>query len=89
MRKGFSKIIVYDTVLPDVDCPLAMAGLDWCIMTYLSAEERTESAWRDLIESDDVQPRLKVTGVWFYSRSHQVSYLTHMLLRTLTLVLRL
>ena len=73
MVKGYSKLIIWDTVIPDTDCPLAMAGLDWYIMTFLSSKERTEIEWKALIESEDIQPQLRVTGLWFYSRNHQVS----------------
>lgn len=75
MVKGYSKLIIWDTVIPDTDCPLAMAGLDWYIMTFLNSKERTEIEWKALIESEDVQPQLRVTGLWFYSRNHQVSTL--------------
>lgn len=51
MEKGYSRLLVIDHVLPDRDSPWNLQALDWELMTFLSARERTEAQWRTLIET--------------------------------------
>ncbi|KAL8828619.1 MAG: hypothetical protein Q9191_002478 [Dirinaria sp. TL-2023a] len=50
MTRGYSRVVVVDAVLPDVDASLFAALLDVNMMT-LSGIERTERHWRDLLTS--------------------------------------
>jgi hypothetical protein len=69
MKKGYSKLLIWDFVLPDKRAPPTLTGLDWEMMTFYAAEERSDAHWRRLLEDSDVG--LKVTGTWFYSQFDQ------------------
>ena len=55
MTPGYSKLLISETVLPDQNCPLAMAGLDWGMMYLHSGLERSEQQWRDLLASEGLR----------------------------------
>ena len=67
LEKGYSKVLINDHVVPDKGAPYYMTGLDWEMMTFLAAVERTELQSRTLIESAG----LKVTGIWDHPQSDQ------------------
>lgn len=71
MERGYSKLLIWDQIVPDVGCPPTYASLDWLMLTGFAGQERTETEWKALIESEDVQPRLKVNGFWYYSHNDQ------------------
>ncbi|KAL7620314.1 hypothetical protein AAE478_009308 [Parahypoxylon ruwenzoriense] len=49
MKKGYSYLVINDFILPDTGCPLLPAEWDLMMMTLMSAMERTESQWRNLL----------------------------------------
>ena len=55
MTTGYSKLLISETVLPDQNCPLTMAGLDWGMLYLHSGMERSEQQWRDLLASEGLQ----------------------------------
>lgn len=55
MTLGYSKLLISETVLPDRDCPLTMAGLDWGMMYLHSGMERSERQWRDLLQTQGLK----------------------------------
>jgi hypothetical protein len=65
MKKGYSKLIVWDFVLPGKAVPATLAALDWEMMSFYAAGERSETQWKQLLEDPDVG--LKVNGFWTYS----------------------
>src|ERR1700748_153921 len=69
MKKGYSKLIVWDFVLPDKAVPPTLIALDWEMMSFYAASERSESQWRRLLEGPEVG--LKVNGIWNYSQFDQ------------------
>ena len=69
MKKGYSKLLIWDFVLPDKNVPPTLSGLDWEMLTFYAAEERTETHWKALLEDPDVG--LRVTGIWRYSQFDQ------------------
>ena len=69
MKRGYSKLIIWDFVLPDKGAPPTLMALDWEMMSFYAASERSESQWRRLLE--DPELGLKVTGVWGYSQFDQ------------------
>lgn len=71
MERGYSKLLIWDQIVPDIGCPPTYASLDWIMLTAFAGQERTETEWRTLVESEDVQPRLKVNGFWYYSHNDQ------------------
>lgn len=60
MRKGYSKILVHEIVLPDEDADPCMTALDWIMLATLSSRERTEAQWRELAANSE----LEVAGIW-------------------------
>jgi hypothetical protein len=51
MTPGFSKLLIFDFVLPDVGAPPYPSLLDINMMALLSGMERTETQWKVLLES--------------------------------------
>ena len=49
MRKGYSNLIIEDFILPPTGCPLLPAMWDMEMMAMLSAMERSEIQWRELL----------------------------------------
>ena len=60
MKRGYSKLILNEIVLPDKGTPLQMALWDMQMMVVLGGRERTERAWRQLLRSVG----LEVVGIW-------------------------
>jgi len=69
MTKGYSKLILWDFVLPEKAVPPTLSGLDWEMMSFYAAGERSESQWRRLLEDPEVA--LRVNGIWRYSQFDQ------------------
>lgn len=51
MTRGYSKLLIYEFVLPDVGAPLFASLLDINLMAVLSGMERTERQWVALLDS--------------------------------------
>ncbi|MCJ1400517.1 hypothetical protein MMC11_003723 [Xylographa trunciseda] len=51
MKRGYSKLLMFEWVLPERDVPLFPALLDINLMALLSGMERTEAQWRKLLDS--------------------------------------
>jgi hypothetical protein len=51
MKPGYSKLLIFEYILPDVGTPLWPALLDIQMMASLSGMERTESQWVRLLNS--------------------------------------
>ncbi|TVY18906.1 O-methyltransferase asqD [Lachnellula arida] len=51
MKPGYSKLLVFEWVLPDAGSPLYPALLDINMMALFSGMERTEIQWRELLGS--------------------------------------
>lgn len=69
MKKGYSKLLLWEYVLPAKNVPPTLATLDWEMMTFWAASERSEGQWKALLEQPDVG--LKVNGIWSYSQFDQ------------------
>ncbi|KAK5216810.1 hypothetical protein LTR72_010180 [Exophiala xenobiotica] len=67
MKKDYSKLLIWDFMLPDKAAGSMLIALDWEMMSFYAAGERSESQWKALLE--DVG--LKVNGVWAYSQFDQ------------------
>ncbi|KAJ5519626.1 Winged helix-turn-helix transcription repressor DNA-binding [Penicillium fimorum] len=55
MVKGYSKLFVYDIVLPPTGASISQATMDVEMMSLLSASERTQSAWTKLLADAGLQ----------------------------------
>jgi hypothetical protein len=50
MRRGYSRLILNDFVLPDQGCEASLAGYDLAMMSMVAAQERTRRQWESLLE---------------------------------------
>jgi hypothetical protein len=60
MKKGYSRLLINDQVIPEKDAPFIPTMLDFTMMVVLASKDRSESQWTELIESEGY----KVTGFW-------------------------
>ena len=60
MKKGYSKLLIYESVIPTTGAKSYQASLDICLMELLSSWERTEEAWKTLLEGVG----LKIVKIW-------------------------
>jgi hypothetical protein len=51
MELGYSKLLIFEYILPDVGAPLFPSLLDIQILAVLSGTERTETQWKELLGS--------------------------------------
>ena len=51
MSPGYSKLLIFEFILPDVGAPLYPSLLDINMMAILSGMERTEKQWKALLDS--------------------------------------
>ena len=66
MKPGYSKILIFECVIPPTGAHWEATAEDVLMMTQLSAGERTEGQWRNLVEGSDIN--LKITGFWKCAR---------------------
>ena len=69
MRRGYSKLLIWDTIMPDRGAGTNICALDWEMLTFYGTSERTETQWRKLIEDPEIG--LKVTDIVHYSNYDQ------------------
>ncbi|KIW92215.1 uncharacterized protein Z519_07199 [Cladophialophora bantiana CBS 173.52] len=69
MKKGYSKLILWDFVLPEKAVAPTLSALDWEMMSFYAASERSEGQWKTLLEDPEIG--LKVNGIWNYSQFDQ------------------
>ena len=50
MKKGYSRLLIYEMLLPPTGASLAQATMDVEMMTLLSGLERTAAGWTKLLE---------------------------------------
>ncbi|KAI3104201.1 hypothetical protein CBS147333_7255 [Penicillium roqueforti] len=60
MEPGYSRLIIHESILPDLHCDLPSACLSVMMMVQVAAFERSEKQWRDLLAS------VGLTKVTFY-----------------------
>ncbi|KAI4906031.1 hypothetical protein J4E90_010946 [Alternaria incomplexa] len=51
MKRGYSKLLIKELLISDRDAPWAFTAMDVNVMQSLSGQERTESQFRELLES--------------------------------------
>lgn len=62
MRPGYSKLLIFDCVIPRTGAYWENTAGDMLMMAQLAALERTEENWYDLIERSDLG--LKIVKIW-------------------------
>ncbi|KAL9043528.1 MAG: hypothetical protein Q9214_003288 [Letrouitia sp. 1 TL-2023] len=60
MRKGYSKLLLHEAVLPDINVPAYGAFLDISMMALETGAERTSKQWHDLLGSVG----LRIEKIW-------------------------
>ena len=60
MDKGYSKLLIYEFVLPNMGTSIQQATLDIHMMATVSGMERTEEQWRQLLDSTGLQ----IVQIW-------------------------
>ncbi|KAK8073470.1 S-adenosyl-L-methionine-dependent methyltransferase [Apiospora phragmitis] len=61
MRPGYSKLLINENVIPRTDAYWETSALDLVMLSQLSAQERTERDWRDLVEG---RCGLAIVKIW-------------------------
>lgn len=51
MEPGYSRLIIHESILPNFNCDLPSACMSIMMMVQVAAFERSESQWRDLLNS--------------------------------------
>jgi hypothetical protein len=62
MKPGYSKLLIFECVIPPTGAYWEATAGDILMMTQLSALERTEDNWRQLIEGSGLS--LKIVKFW-------------------------
>lgn len=62
MERNFSRLLIYDLILPETMVGFDEAGFDIIMMTLFNGKERTMRQWKALLSS--VNPPLQVAQVW-------------------------
>ncbi|KAH7385554.1 S-adenosyl-L-methionine-dependent methyltransferase [Phaeosphaeria sp. MPI-PUGE-AT-0046c] len=68
MTPGYSKLLIKELLIPDRNAPWALTSLDVNVMQSLSGQERTESQFRNLLESVG----FKIDGMWGHGNAIDV-----------------
>lgn len=68
MKRGYSRLLLNETILPEINCPLWDAVGDLNMMCILGGVKRSRGQWNDLIESAG----LKVEKIWTSEEEDQM-----------------
>ena len=60
LKPGFSKILINENVVNNQGADWKITTFDWTMLAFAGSYERTETQWRDLLESVG----LKINGIW-------------------------
>jgi hypothetical protein len=69
MKKGYSKLLINENVIPDKGADWQATALDMMMITLFSSKERTFSQWSQLLEAPEVG--LKINRVWSVKHSQE------------------
>ncbi|OQE34338.1 hypothetical protein PENCOP_c021G07791 [Penicillium coprophilum] len=61
MKPGYSRLLINENVVPQIGAHWETTGLDMMMLTLFSGEERTSTAWYELIER---RAGLKIVKIW-------------------------
>ncbi len=62
LKKDYSKILISEHVIPPKGAHYITTSLDMIMMTIFAASERTEDAWREMIEGVG----LRIVNIWTF-----------------------
>lgn len=69
MKRGYSKLLINENVIPDQGADWQATALDIMMMTLFASKERTSSAWSQLLESPEIG--LKIVRIWSVKHSQE------------------
>jgi hypothetical protein len=61
MERGYSKLLINENVVPDVEAHWETTALDMMMLALLASKERTFRQWKHLLED---RAGLKIVNVW-------------------------
>ena len=64
MTKGYSKILIHESVVPDTNAYWEVTALDLLMMGLFCARERPTAMWHEILESVG----LKINNIWTYEK---------------------
>ncbi|KAI0178689.1 putative O-methyltransferase [Hypoxylon sp. FL1284] len=67
MKKGYSKLLICEIVIPPTSATIWQAGMDMTMMAFMSSRERTEAMWRSLMR----EAGFKINGIWKDPRNYE------------------
>lgn len=56
MTPGYSKLLLNESVLPDMDCPSFLAAVDINMLSIMAGKKRSRGQWLELLHSVDLKP---------------------------------
>ena len=69
MRRGYSKLLINENIIPDTGADWQATALDIMMMTLFSSKERTLNDWKNLLESPELG--LKIVHIWSAQNSQE------------------
>lgn len=60
MKRGYSKVIINEFILPDTGCSFYPASLDWVMLGLHASADRTAGQWKELLETGG----FKIDKIW-------------------------
>ena len=67
MEKGYSSLLIYDTVMPEIGASLRAAAMDIQMMTLFAGIERTERQWAAVLEASG----LEFVRIWYSATKYE------------------
>ena len=68
MKRGYSRLLIHEHVIPETAAYWEATALDMVMLTLMSAQERTRTAWYNLIET---RAGLMINKIWSGGKGSQ------------------
>jgi hypothetical protein len=68
MKRGYSRLLIHEHVIPETAAYWEATALDMVMLTLMSAQERTRTAWYNLIET---RAGLTINKIWSGGKGSQ------------------
>ena len=69
MKRGYSKLLINEIVLPDRNADSEITGLDMMLMALFTSKERKLQEWKQLLEAPTLG--LRIVSVWSVKHSQE------------------
>ena len=64
MERGYSRLLINELVVPDRGAAWSVTSMDWLMLALGAVRERTESDWRELLESAG----MRIVKIWTWEQ---------------------